>query len=218
MRVPFARLNAVAILLSVALFLALEAAAMRLYPGGTWWDSHAVGHRFWENFLCDLEWRVALDGSPNPIGSRLAFAAMATLAAGVGFFWFAVACILAASGRDRIARFVRIAGVASVLGILVVISMPSDAFGALHGVVVICASLLGFAATTLAILGLRLAGRRALAALGGATMAAAVLDFGLYASHFAAHTQDSVLTPAVEKVALGALLAWMVAVARSVAS
>jgi hypothetical protein len=83
---------------------------------------------------------------------------------------------------------------------------------------VIAASLLGFAATTVAVLGLGLAGRRGLAALGSATMATSVFDFVLYASHFATHLPDSPLTPAVEKVALGALLAWMVAGARSIAS
>jgi hypothetical protein len=213
MRASFARLNAVAILASVGLFVLLEAAAMWLYPGGTWWDSRALGHRFWQNFLCDVEWRVALNGTPNPLGSRLAFAAMATLALGLGPFWWAVARAVAGGGRRGVGAAVRASGAASVGGILVVISMPSDAFGAVHGVVVIASSLLGFLATTLAVVGLARAGRAMAAVLGAATLATAVVDLVLYASHFAAHTQDSPLTPAIEKVALGLLLAWMLAVA-----
>jgi hypothetical protein len=213
MRAPFARLNAVAILASVALFIALEGAAMWLYPGGTWWDSRAAGARFWENFLCDLEWRVALDGAPNPLGSRLAVAAMATLAVGLGAFWFAAAGVIAEGGGGRLARAVRVGGVLSMAAVLVVISMPSETFGDLHGAVVIGASLSGFVAATLAIVGLGRAGRGACASLGATTTAVAVFDLALYASHFITHTRDTPLTPAAEKVALGLLLAWMVTVA-----
>ncbi len=213
MRASFARLNAVAILAGVAAFVALEAMAMSLYPGGTWWDAHARGHRFWRNFLCDLEWRVALNGRPNPVGSKLAFAAMAALALGLGPFWFAAARAISSGGERTLARAVRASGAVSVGGILVVISMPSDAFGAVHGVAVIAASLLGFVAATLAIVGFIRARRRHAACLGVATMVAAVIDLTLYASHFVTRTQDTPLTPGVEKVALGLLLAWMVSVA-----
>jgi hypothetical protein len=96
--------------------------------------------------------------------------------------------------------------------------MAVDVFGALHGVVVIAASLLGLGAATLAVLGLGMARRRTATVLGAATMAAGLFDVALYASHFAAHTPDSLLTPAFEKVALALLLAWMVTVARSLAS
>jgi hypothetical protein len=58
-----------AVLATLALFVVLEGAAMILYPGGTCWDPAAHGHRFWENFLCDLEWSVARNGMPNPTGS-----------------------------------------------------------------------------------------------------------------------------------------------------
>jgi hypothetical protein len=218
MRASSARLNAVAILTSVALFVALEALAMCLYPGGTWWDAHARGHRFWQNFLCDVEWRVALNGTPNPVGSRLALAAMATLALGLGPFWFATARLIAGGGRTSLAGAVRLSGIASITAVLAVISMPSDAFGDVHGAVVIVASLCGFLAASLAIGGLASTQQVAPAVLGVATMAAAVFDFILYASHFLRHAQDTPLTPAAEKVALGLLLSWMVAVARSEAS
>jgi|HubBroStandDraft_2_1064218.scaffolds.fasta_scaffold07852_3 hypothetical protein len=218
MRASSARLNAVAILASVAVFVAVEAMAMRAYPGGTWWDAQAVGHRFWQNFLCDIEWRVALNGARNPVGSRLAFFAMATLVAGLAPFWVSVAEIISRDGKRPLAAAVRLSGGTSMAGILAVISLPSDTFGALHGVFVIAASLLGFVAATLAVLGLRMAGRSGCAALGASAMVVAVFDFVLYVSHFATHTQDSPLTPALQKVALGLLLAWMVAVARSEAS
>ena len=44
-------------------------------------------------------------------------------------------------------------------------------------------------------------------------LAFALADFGLYAWHFLGHTPGSILGPALEKVALVLLLAWMVLVA-----
>src|ERR1019366_7112935 len=80
-------LKSVAILCGVAAFAALETAAMALYPGGTWWNPAARGHRFWQNYLCDLEWRVALNGQTNHWGSRLAQAAMLVLVLTLAPFW-----------------------------------------------------------------------------------------------------------------------------------
>jgi hypothetical protein len=205
----------VAIFCSVIGFVALEVVAMSLYPGGTWWDSRAQGPRFWQNFLCDLEWRVALNGTPNPVGSRVALVAMLVLALGLGPFWLALAAACEATvARGKLPFAVRLLGVSSAVGTIAVILMPSDRFGAAHGVAVIVAGLPGLGAAALAVFGLARSGRRQRTAAwtGGSMLAFALVDFVLYVSHLAAHTEGTPLVAAVQKVALGLLLAWMLIV------
>ena len=124
---------------------------MHLYPGGTWWDRAAVGHRFWENYVCDLEWEVALGGSPNHLGARVARAAVLVLVAGFVPFWLALPALF--PGRRRTGSAVRALGLASVAGLFAVAWMPSDRAGALHGAAVITAAVPGMAATGLAVAG-----------------------------------------------------------------
>jgi len=208
-----ARLNAVAIFGSVAGFAGLEFAAMSLYPGGTWWDATTRGHRFWENFLCDLEWRVALNGTPNPLGSQLATAAMLVLLAGLAAFWLAVPRLFV--GRAPFgAVAVRPLGLISVGSTVAVVFMPSERFGALHGAMVIASCLPGLTASALAVHGLVASEPRPRVAgwTGASMLAFALVDFALYASHFLAHREGTALVPALEKVALILLLAWMVLV------
>ncbi len=206
----------VAIFCSVIGFVALEVVAMSLYPGGTWWDSKAEGHRFWQNFLCDLEWRVALNGTPNPLGSRVALVAMLVLALGLGPFWLASAAAIgaAAGAGARLPLAVRFLGVSSAMGTVAVILMPSDRFGAVHGAAVIVAGVPGLAAAALAVFGLaRSEPRPRMAAwIGGAMLAFGFVDFVLYVSHLVAHTEGTPLVAAVQKVALGLLLAWMLVI------
>jgi hypothetical protein len=209
-----ARLNTVAIIGSVVAFSGLEGAAMALYPGGTWWDATTRGHRFWQNFLCDLEWRVALNGSPNLLGSRLASAAMLVLLLGLGAFWIGLPGVF--PGRPpRGTSAVTPLGLVSALATVAVVLMPSDRFGALHGVMVITAGVPGLAAAGLAV-GVLARGepRPRIAAWTGASMLAfAFVDFALYAWHFLGHTAGTPLGPTLQKVALLLLLGWMVVVA-----
>lgn len=209
-----ARLHALAIVGSVAAFAGLELAAMSLYPGGTWWDATTRGHRFWENFLCDLEWRVALNGVPNPVGSRFATAAMLVLLAGLAAFWLGVPRAFE-DRAPRGASAVPWLGLGSAVGTLAVILMPSDRFGALHGVMVLTAGVPGLLATALAVRVLAVGEPppKIAAWTGGGMLSFALADFALYAWHFLAHTPGSILGPALQKVALVLLLSWMVLVA-----
>ena len=209
-----ARLNAVAIFASVAGFAGLELAAMSLYPGGTWWDVTTRGHRFWENFLCDLEWRVALNGMPNPLGSRFATAGMLVLLAGLAAFWLGVPRVFE-DRPPRGASAVQWLGLTSAVGTLAVVLMPSDRFGALHGVMVLISGVPGLLATALAVhvLAVGEPPPKVAAWTGAGMLAFALADFALYAWHFLDHTPGSILGPALQKVALVLLLAWMVLVA-----
>jgi len=205
-----------AILSGVFGFVALEIPAMCLYPGGTWWDATTRGHRFWENFLCDLEWRVALNHQPNLVGSRLAQAAMLLIVLAFVPFWLAIPRLF--DRYTRIGKAVRVLGLASVGGTTAVTLMPSERFGALHGAAVIVAGLPGLSAAALAVVGLVLGEPRPqiAAALGGGMLAVALVDFVLYASHFLAHVEGTTLVPAAQKIALILLLAWMLVVAARV--
>jgi hypothetical protein len=212
-----ARLNAVAIFVCVGAFACLEIAAMSLYPGGTWWDATTRGHRFWENFLCDLEWQVALNKVPNPVGSRLAMGAMVVLVVGLGSFWVGLPRVFEARA-PRGTSAVRWLGITSTVGALAVVLMPSDRFGALHGATVLTAGVPGILAAALAIRVLAVGEPRPRvgAWTGAAMLAFAFVDFALYAWHFLTHTEGTILGPALQKVALILLLAWMILVAMRV--
>jgi hypothetical protein len=192
------------LLACVGLFVVLEGAAMALYPGGTWWDPSAQGHRFWQNFICDLEWRVALDGRPNPVGSALAQAAMVVLVAGFVPFWWAA---------PAWTRAVRTLAVVGVGGMLAVALMPSERFGSMHGVAVIFAAVPSIAATSLAAAGEWRVGRRIAAGVGAALLGVAALDLTLYARTMRDGGPGPVALPALQKIALGLLLTWMTMVA-----
>lgn len=200
-----------AVVACVGAFVALIVPAMALYPGGTWWDPHAVGHRFWTNFLCDLEWRTALDGTPNPVGARLAEGAMLALVLAFVPFWPLAARLFPA--RPRLAAAVRILGWTSVLGMVAVALMPSERFGALHGVAVVVAGLPGLSAAVLAAAGQLLARRTLPGALGAAMVLFAIVDFVLYVHTMLHGGPGPLVLPVAQKLALLLLLGWMLAVA-----
>ena len=191
---------------AVALFVALEAGAMALYPGGTWWEPAARGHRFWQNYLCDLSWRIALNGQDNRTGSLLAQGAMLVLVAGFVPFWVRV-------GQGL--RGVRPLGFVSVVGTVAVTLMPSERFGTWHGVAVMVATVTGLGASGLAVAGQLRRGCRLAGGLGLAVLVAAGIDFALYLETFGSGGPGSPAVPALQKVALGLLLAWMGVVAET---
>jgi hypothetical protein len=191
--------------LALTLFALLEAGAMALYPGGTWWEPGARGHRFWQNFLCDLSWRVALDGQDNRVGSLLSQAAMLVFVGGFVPFWVLV------GGKG--ARGVRVLGFASVVGTAAVTLMPSDRFGAMHGMAVMVAATTGLLGAILAAVGQLRAGDRVAGGLGLAVLATGGVDFALYVQTFGSGGPGPLALPAVQKVALLLLMAWMGVVA-----
>ncbi len=211
---PVRRTAAALLVACVAAFVALEAAATALYPGGTWWDATTQGARFWQNYLCDLEWNPALDGRPNPVGSALAQAAMLVLVAGFVPFWW-IAPRLCPAYR-RLGAAVRLLGLVSVAGMVAVALMPSSRFGALHGVAVVVVGIPGLTAALAAVVGMLRSsspGSRPCGAVGAAMLACAVTDFALYVSTMLHGGPGPLALPAVQKVALVLLLAWMTLVA-----
>ena len=197
------------IVVSVVLFVALLAASMALYPGGTSWDPGAHGHDFWRNFLCDLERTTALDGSPNPVGARLGQAAMLVLAGGLLPFFHRVGAL--APGAPRLARTARVAGTIAVLAVPGVTFVSGDRFGALHSVAVVLAGAPGLVACGAAFAAL-VRDRAAPVAVrwaGGAALLVAAVDFAMYVASLAWPAVGTVAVAVLERLANGGLLVWM---------
>jgi hypothetical protein len=213
---------------------------MRLYPGGTWWDDKTVGYRFWQNYLCDLEWHVALNGQDNTAGSHLAKAAMLLLLVGLSAFWLVAPALFGEESRQaakpprerggkgaspppssgglaawRLSLSIPILGLVSVAGTVAVALMPSDAFPVLHGFMVIVSGVPGLAAAALTVRGLRAPGSLwpGGGRLGAVLFVVALADLTLYTAHWAAGDNATPLLPAIQKVGLFLLLGWMNGVA-----
>jgi hypothetical protein len=154
----------------------------------------------------------AIDGSENLVGSVLARTGMLVLLAGLTAFWLAIGAVIPARRLSAMARF---SGLLSVAGVLAVVVMPSDRFGRAHGMAVVVAAVPGMLASALALAGLLLGGKRTRTAawLNAVWLVTALGDFAFYAVHFAARDQGTPLLPALQKVAIVALMSWMTAVA-----
>ena len=201
------------VLACLATFVALEWMAMRLYPGGTWWDSTTRGATFWQNYICDLGSEVAGNGMPNRVGATLGKAAILVMVAAFAPFWWIVPRLF--ERLRRLGRLVRVLGLASLAGITAVALMPSSRFGWLHGVAVMVAGAPGLSAALLAVVGQSRveAPPRIAAALGGSMLIFALADFVLYTRTMIHGGPGPLVLPVAQKLALLLLLAWMMVVA-----
>ena len=203
---------------TVLAFVAIFSLAAAAYPGGTHFDHASVGHDFWLNTMCDVTRTVALDGRPNKLGSTLASIAMIALAAGLGVTFTLLPRLFLA--RERMSSAVRALGTVSALGAVAVVLLPSDRFSSLHGVAIVCAGIPGLAASLLALVAVLRERRtaRAVIALGGLALGVAAVDFALYVRELATGGASQVAVSVLERLATALLLAWMLAIAREVAT
>lgn len=205
------RALALAVVLSVLAFVGLMGLAGAAYPGGTWGDPGHQGHSFFGNFFCDLTQPVALGGVDNARAAALATWGMVALGVGLVPFWWLFPALF--PDALRLGWLVRAAGVPGALATLLVPLTPSTEWGKLHAVVVLGAAGLGIAAALAAIAGLFVMKpkRPLLLALTLTLLACASADAVLYARHLAGEP-FSLALPALQKVAAGLLLVWMVLV------
>lgn len=203
------RAVATGLLVAVVAFVALIARAIKLYPGGTWFDANTIGHDAFRNFLCDLTQPVALNGVANP-GAPLASAAMFVLDVGLLLVWLSIPSL---SPPSPLARWLRAAGVASFFGIVAVPLTPSLKFGLLHAVAVFTAAIPGIAAGVLAALLLARSTHPRLHRLCLAILVFSAVDSALYVHHLVFAGPPMAAVPALQRVALGLMLAWMIAIA-----
>lgn len=203
------RVVAIGLLVAVAAFVALIARAIKLYPGGTWFDANTIGHDAFRNFLCDLTQPVALNGATNP-GAPFARAAMFVLDVGLLLVWLSIPSL---SPRSRLSTLLRVAGVASFLGIVAVPLTPSLQFGVLHAVAVFTAAIPGIAAGVLAAVLLARSSHPRLHRLCLAILVVSFVDSMLYVHHVVFAGPPMAAVPALQRVALAMMLAWMIAIA-----
>ncbi len=206
------RALAAAVLGAVALFVGLMGAAMALYPGGTWFNREAPGHSFFTNFLCDLLADTALNGEPNPLGTRLALLGMTCLVIGLLPLWL----ILPGLMPDRPALGHALTRVGT-LGVFVLVLVPlatSEHCGTCHTLAVELAGIPNFAALLLAVVGLLRTKHRSwpIAGMGVCLAAVALVDFAWYSYDAYRGLLGSPIVPGLENVAALLLLGWMVAV------
>lgn len=197
----------------LALFLALVGAAMWLYPGGTWFDARAVGHTFWENFLCDLFHRRALNGADNARSALLATVGTLVMFGSLAAFFTMVS--LFDSRPRRSARVAKIAGwLACAAGVFVPLT-PSDRsrVGHLSAVLIACAP--AIVATSASVwLSVRAPVQRSITALALATLAFGTVDAVLYAIAFSVDARMDRLylaLPIFQRLATISLLGWVLA-------
>jgi hypothetical protein len=196
----------------VIAFTVAMAVAASLYPGGTWCDPRAPGYDVWRSFFCDVLHIRGLNGLPNP-GAAFARAALLLIAAAFVPFWFALPFALKLGARRAAA--VRAFGAASTSGCLIVALAPSDRFPQLHQAAVLSAASAGIAAALLALGGVKAASRaaRALTSLAWAALITAAIDAGLYAAQLSDPAPCALLLPALQKLAAGLIVAWMLVTA-----
>jgi hypothetical protein len=193
----------------VVSFIALMALAATFYPGGTWFDRTTLGYDFWQNFWCDMLHEKGLNGMPNPVGARLASAGMIALNAALLSLWLVVPRLF--EERAILGRWIRVLGVAGVLGAVGIAFAPSDRFPALHGTVVTLAGPAGIGAGVLSVAGCMSskACSRTIAYLGVAMLLAALATLTRYACQFWLDVPASQVLPLLQKAATGLVLAWM---------
>ncbi|MEZ4225638.1 MAG: hypothetical protein R3B13_32100 [Polyangiaceae bacterium] len=195
-----------------AAFVLLTLAAMGTYPGGTWMEPERVGHSLWHNFLCDLLHTQSLNGGDNHVGAGLAQSAMLLETLALTLLWWG-APLLYATRRSG-ARLTRALGVTSACGVVAVVMLPSDRFGALHGMAVVVASGPAFAAALVCSYSLLQSGHRRAGSAGVGALVVAVTSFVLYARAQYFGATLTAVVPATQRVATLALIAFSVLVAR----
>ncbi|HMR11340.1 MAG TPA: hypothetical protein PKA88_36425 [Polyangiaceae bacterium] len=202
-------------------FVACMLTAMALYPGGTWLRPEHVGHAFWENFLCDLLHARALSGADNATGAAFARIGMLCETAALFGVWMAAPMLF--PNRKASGLAVRSLGLTSALGTVAVILLPSDRFGALHGLAVLLASLPAFGAALVALHALlRSPQTRPSGLSGSVALAFGVASFALYARTQFFSAPLTLWVPASQRVATFAVIVFcgvfagqLLAVARS---
>lgn len=198
------------IALSVAGFCVLIGVAMCAYPGGHEWDRTTRGHDFWRNYICDLARSTALDGEPNTTSAPIAQVALVALLAGGAAFWWALPALFTRP-ESRLAGAVRTLGALSLAGVLGVALLPADRFGALHPIAMALSGGPGQAAAIVAVVALD--ARERIARWTGIVAAISCgVDLGLYAMQLAGRDPGPVV-PVLERIAVIAILAWMLVVA-----
>jgi hypothetical protein len=194
---------------ALALFVVTLLAAASMYPGGSWRQrTPGRGFSWLENFWCDLLREPAHGGEPNARSVWLTTLAFALLALSLAAFWLEVSALL----TERRARFVRVGGTISSVATACVALVPSDRFPLLHAPVVLTAGGLGFACGCLCAAWALKRPREVplFWAFSLVLVLAAAANLALYVGVAYFDARDTIVLPAVQKVATVALVGWII--------
>ena len=160
------------------------------------------GHSLWCNFLCDLASEAGVNGRPNP-GASWGRAAEWLLVAALCLFWWTLSPLL--EERRALRPIIATLGTVGTVGLVLV---PVTG-GVAHAMALVAGAIPGFAATTLALHGLR--HRPGLFVLGAVALVLAALELCLYLAFL--HGPMPVSVPAIQRLALLTGVAWMASTA-----
>ncbi len=205
----FSRALAALSLLTLALFVLFMALAARAYPGGTYCEPGAVGHRFWGNFFCDLTARVTRRGADNALSAAYARLAFACFSAATAPFWW----LAGGLSSRRIGSWVRGLGLVSAGATNLIAWAPSALAPSLHVALVFIATLPGLAAALAFVAGLFARSHRLLGLLGASGVIAGASNAAGYAWAVAASAACVPWLPALQKVTALLFMAWIASVA-----
>ena len=106
-------------LVGMVLFIGLYIVAALNYPGGSWMISDQEGFNFWNNYLCDLLDRNAINGELNS-ARFFARASLGALCVSLLLLWYFLPGLFTKKGRN-----VYIMWLAGILALVVTMSLTS---------------------------------------------------------------------------------------------
>lgn len=196
-------------LAALTVFCVAMLAAAWWYPGGSWRHPRSDGFSIVENFWCDLLREPAHNGAANSRSVWLGTLAFAALGLALAPFWVEVSRLL----PQRRAQLLRTCGPASAAATAVVALVPSDRFPHWHAPAVLVAGGLGLFCGLL-LTQCAIQQRRTwpfFAATSVFLLCAATINLALYVWVTYLQGPDTVVLPAVQKLATVGLVLWMAA-------
>jgi hypothetical protein len=182
------------------------AVAVALYPGGDQLGGRDAGFSLSRNYVCDLASRTAVDGRLSP--------SMPWARAAMGLFVVGLVLVWGRKLRGAAGRLDRWAARLGIGGAVVTLFLPMGRLhlGAvdLHPFITLGAAVPEMVAVVLATISARRAGRGVEAYLGFAAVLTAAVTALLYV-HALATGAPAVALPIVQKIAVVAALAWLLA-------
>lgn len=195
----------------VAGFVFSVGVGMFTYPGGTWRNPRAMGHSFWQNFLCDLLHDPALNHRNNAVGATFTKIGMLLIVIGLSSFWWLVADRLCCHRKLR--ALVRRLGTFGSPLVATVPLFPSDHFPSLHTAAVTLGGLP--AMITLLLFNVALFvephGPKWVRILTTALTVLSVVCMGLYVRESVLHRASLIVLPVLERLATLTVVFWMLA-------
>lgn len=187
-------------LLGMFLFVGLYILAALTYPGGSWLNQGTEGFSFWNNYLCDLLDKYAINGDLNS-GRYYARASLGVLCASLIYLWFYLP-----ERFNKEAWFVKVMWFSGILALGITLLLSSGT----HDITVRIAGFFGVIALICCCLALLKEKLIGLFALGIFCLLIFSVNYYIYESGVAIKA-----LPLIQKITFVACLCWFVMLNRS---